>query len=132
MTDGERSTVLAVYFVLACVLLSYCNYADAKEPAWEVSIGELSDYDGKLVSVRGWIKEVAQKKGRLGSNYLVIRVGSGSSEVKVCWIHRIYGIDHEAVIIGTYYEDGWCGGHLADHFIRAVAVVRNWELMDVE
>lgn len=90
------------------------------------TVEALSACDGKEVAVTGWVQEVVQKKGRLGSNYLEIKVKLDDGMATVFSAFPIYVVNSRATFIGKV-NSGRFGGFLApDHHVVLDAVYKEW------
>lgn len=100
----------------------------AKELPLLVDVSELcEEHDGKRVAVMGWARSTEVKRGRMGSQFVKTEVGEENVSVSVYSTFPQYNVLNNRVIIqGVYHHRGRFGGLLADHFIVADAVMRDW------
>jgi len=114
-------TVMSVLFLMTLTIV-------AKELPVLVNVSDLcEDHDGMRVAVMGWARSAELMRGRMGSNYVKTEVGEGTKSVIVFSSFPPYNIVNNRVIIqGIYHHQGRFGGLLADHFIVADTVMRDW------
>lgn len=113
--------VMSVLFLMTYTII-------AKELPVLVNVSELNqDYDGKRVAVMGWARSAEILRGRMGSNYVKTEVGDEIQSVTVFTIFPLYGVINNRVIVqGVYHHQGRFGGQLAEHFIVAETLIRDW------
>ncbi|MFQ5588732.1 MAG: hypothetical protein ACE5F7_07820 [Nitrospiria bacterium] len=113
--------VISVLFLMTYTII-------AKELPVLVDVSQLNEeYDGKRVTVMGWARSAEVKRGRLGSNFVETEVGENGLSVTVFSDFPPYNIVNNRVIVqGIYHHHGRYGGLLADHFIVADALMRDW------
>ena len=113
--------IISILFLMTLTIL-------AKELPLLVHIGELNEaYDGKRVAVMGWARSAEMMQGRMGSHYVKTEVGEGGDSVTVFSRFPPYNIVNNRVIVqGVYHHRGRFGGFLADRFIVADTVMRDW------
>jgi len=113
--------VMSVLFLMTLTIV-------AKELPLLVSVSELcEDHDGMRVTVMGWARSAEMQRGRMGSNYVKTEVGEGEKSITVFSTFPPYNILNNRVIVqGVYHHEGRFGGLLADHFIVADTVMRDW------
>jgi len=114
-------TLISVLFLMTYTVL-------AKELPILVDISELSEaYDGKRVAVMAWARSAQHMRGRLGSEYVKTEIGEEETSVTVFSDFPPYNVVNNRVIVqGVYHHRGRYGGFLADHFIVADTVFREW------
>ena len=114
-------TVMSILFLMTLTIL-------AKELPVLVNVSDLcEEYDGMRVTVMGWARSAEAVRGRMGSNFVKTEVGEGEKSVTVFSVFPPYNIVNNRVIIqGIYHHSGRFGGLLADHFIVADTVMRDW------
>ncbi len=125
-----RSLKWTFFGVIAfLVLFVLWDNASAKDLPEIVPISKLSStWDYKRVAIFGHARFCEQLPGRLRSNFIKCLVVSESGKVFVYSTSKLYGINGERVIVqGIYREQGKFGGLLADHFIVADALIRDWD-----
>ncbi|MEO2054682.1 MAG: hypothetical protein ABGX83_05225 [Nitrospira sp.] len=122
-------TAVIIASVIILVTCSVTNMAGARELPVLVEVSDLGEeYDNQRVTVMGWARSAEAMRGRMGSNYVRATVGEGESEVTVFSDFPHYNIVNNRVIVqGVYHREGRFGGLLADHFIVADALIRDWE-----
>ncbi len=115
--------VSAVFTVMVCLGTSL-----AKELPLLVELSDLGEvYDGKRITVFGWVKSTEVKTGRRGSLHLELIVGEGDHSVHVFTVRPVSHILNRRVIVqGIFHEHGRFAGHEKAHFIVAETIVRDW------
>ncbi len=113
--------VISVFFLMVYTII-------AKELPILVDVAELNEtYDGKRVAVMGWAHSAETLRGRMGSNYLKTELGKNGQIVTVFTAFPAYNIVNNRVIVqGIYHYHGRYGGYLAEHFIDADTLMRDW------
>ncbi len=113
--------VISVLFLMTYTII-------AKELPVLVDVSELSEaYDGKRVAVMGWARSAETKRGRMGSNYVETKLGEEDNSVTVFSSFPPYNIVNSRVIVqGVYHHHGRYAGFLADHYIVAEALMKDW------
>ncbi len=119
-------TVVCLTAVSVLFLMTYTIIA--KELPVLVDVSELSEaFDGKRVAVMGWARSAETKRGRLGSNFVETKLGEDGQSVTVFSDFPPYNILNNRVIVqGVYHHQGRYAGMLADHFIVADTLMRDW------
>ncbi len=121
LITGICLAVISVLFLMTYTII-------AKELPILVDVSELSEaYDGKRVAVMGWARSAETLRGRMGSNYLKTELGKDGQIVTVFTAFPAYNIVNNRVIVqGVYHHHGRYGGYLAEHFIDADTLIRDW------
>lgn len=120
--------ITAVCLAVISVLFLMTYTVIARELPVLVDVSELGEaYDGKRVAVMGWARSAEILRGRMGSNYLKTELGEDGQIVTVFTAFPAFNIVNNRVIVqGVYHHHGRYGGLLADHFIVADALMRDW------
>ncbi len=123
-----RKLLTAVCLAVISVLFLMTYTIIAKELPVLVNVSELSEaYHGKRVAVMGWARSSEALRGRMGSHYLKTELGDEGQTVTVFTEFPAYNIVNNRVIVqGVYHHHGRYAGYLADHFIVADALMRDW------
>ena len=131
MTNDDKTRIKwLIGMAITMIAVSLFVYtANGKELPEIVPISKLSTpWDNKRVAIFGYARSCEAMRGRLGSNYTKCVIGSDYGEVSVYWHLPVYGLVGNRVIVqGVYNNHGRYGGRLADHFIVADAVMRDWD-----
>lgn len=127
--DRKLATIITFAGILLVIVAVWVAGLFAKDLPVLVPLERIgSQYDSQRVSVFGWVRSVEVKKGRRGSDYVELVLGEGDATVNVYSLTPVYNIlDAYVVVQGTYREEGRIAGFLADHFITAEIIVRDWE-----
>lgn len=122
-----RFMILAALAIM--IIAVFTAGADSRELPEIVSPSQLgSTWDNRRVAIFGYAQSCEPMRGRLGSNNIKCVVSAESGEVTVYTDFQLYGVVGEQVIVqGVYKEHGRYGGLLADHFIVADAIIRDWD-----
>ncbi|MFQ5580128.1 MAG: hypothetical protein ACE5FZ_05900 [Nitrospiria bacterium] len=114
--------IISVLFLMTYTIL-------ARELPLLLDVSELGEqYDNQRVTVMGWSRSAIIMKGRMGSNFVSATVGEGGDEVTVFSDFPHYNLVNNRVIVqGVYHHKGRYGGLIAENFIVADAVIRDWE-----
>lgn len=126
--DRKLATIITFTGILLVVVAVWVAGLFAKDLPVLVPLENMGpQYDSQRVSVFGWVRSIEVKEGRRGSNYVEIVLGEGDATVNVYSLTPVYNIlDAYVVVQGTYREQGRIAGFLADHFIAAEVIVRDW------
>ena len=120
----------AVALIVAItVLFMLRSCVEAKELPELIQISDLGQsHNEKRVTIFGWVRDMKIGRGRMGSQFMRLVVGDGDSSVIVFMAARVPTNWYNTQVIaqGIYHESGRFGGNLADEFIIADAIVRDW------
>ncbi len=128
--DDKTRIKFLIGAALTLITLSIFSYgANGKNLPEIVPISNLSTpWDNKRVAIFGYARSCEAMRGRLGSNNTKCIIVSDLGEVAVYAPFPVYGLAGNRVIVqGVYRESGRFGGLLADHFIVADALIRDWD-----
>lgn len=119
-------TVTSLVIISVLFLMTYTVLA--RELPLLLDVSELGEkYDNQRVAVMGWARSAMVIRGRMGSNFVSATVGEEEDEVTVFSDFPHYNLVNSRVIVqGVYHHTGRFGGLLAENFIVADAVIRDW------
>ena len=126
--DKKLGTIVMLAGLSAMIIVIWVAGLFAKDLPVLVPLHEIGrQYDARRVSVFGWVRSVEVKQGRRGSRYVELILGEGDATVTIYSIRPVPNLLNARVIVqGVYKEAGRFGGLLADHFIDAEMIVRDW------
>ncbi len=128
MKNRINKIMTAIFLAVISVLFLMTFTAIARELPLLVDVSQLGEqYDGKRVAVMGWARSAEAQLGRMGSHYVKTELGEEEGAVSVFSSFPPFNVVNNRVIVqGVYHHSGRYGGKLADHFIVAETLVRDW------
>ncbi len=125
---GFRLPSLILSMALVIGLTQVPGRVFAKDLPLLLELSEVGEaYDGKRITVFGWVRSAEVKRGRRGSIHLEIVVGEGDHSIFVYTVRPVPNIiNREVIVQGVYHESGRFAGLSAEHYIVAEAIVRDW------
>lgn len=119
------------FFSISLLILTLCVpvASFAKDLPILVKLSEIGEsFDGRRVTVFGWVRSAEVKTGRRGSLHLEIIIGEGNHKITVFSTRPVHNIvDQEVIVQGIYHEYGRFAGFEQKRFIVAEMIERNWE-----